>query len=141
MGTSDSVHVTIGLGDENMRRLIGFLIGIGTGALVGATVAILLTPESGKDLRSELRSRMEGFRRERGNTTGTQLTKRAAQQSGSFYIQIFLLPKGIAISCSLAGETRGAHHHQGYVVYITTNIQGDVERIILWHVQNLHGGL
>lgn len=64
MGTSDSVHVTIGLGDENMRRLIGFLIGIGTGALVGATVAILLTPESGKDLRSELRSRMEGFRRE-----------------------------------------------------------------------------
>lgn len=47
-----------------MRRLLGFLIGIGTGALVGATVAILLTPESGKDLRSDLRSRMEGFRRE-----------------------------------------------------------------------------
>lgn len=47
-----------------MRRILGFLIGIGTGALVGATVAILLTPESGKDLRSELRSRMEGFRRE-----------------------------------------------------------------------------
>jgi gas vesicle protein len=47
-----------------MRRLIGFLVGIGTGALVGATVAILLTPASGKDLRSDLRSRMEGFRNE-----------------------------------------------------------------------------
>jgi gas vesicle protein len=47
-----------------MRRLFGFLIGIGTGALVGATVAILLAPASGKDLRSELRGRMEGFSNE-----------------------------------------------------------------------------
>ncbi len=47
-----------------MRRLIGFLVGICTGALVGATVAILLTPESGKDLRSDLRNRMERFRGE-----------------------------------------------------------------------------
>ncbi len=47
-----------------MRRLIGLMLGIGTGALVGATAAILLTPASGKDLRSELRGRMQRFSNE-----------------------------------------------------------------------------
>jgi gas vesicle protein len=47
-----------------MRRLLGFIIGIGTGALVGATVAILLAPASGQDLRTELRSRMQRFGKE-----------------------------------------------------------------------------
>lgn len=47
-----------------MRRLVGFLLGIGSGVLVGATAAILLTPASGQDLRSELRSRMERFSNE-----------------------------------------------------------------------------
>ena len=44
-----------------MKRLLGFLLGIGTGALVGATAAILLAPASGQDLRSELRGRMQRF--------------------------------------------------------------------------------
>lgn len=47
-----------------MRRLLGFLLGIGTGALVGATVAILLAPASGQDLRTELRGRMQRFSNE-----------------------------------------------------------------------------
>ncbi len=44
-----------------MRRMFGFLIGMFVGALVGSTVALLLTPESGDELRGELRTRGEGF--------------------------------------------------------------------------------
>ena len=44
-----------------MRRMFGFLIGMFVGALVGSTVALLLTPEFGDELRGELRSRGEGF--------------------------------------------------------------------------------
>ncbi len=40
-----------------MRSMFGFLIGVFVGALVGSTVALLLTPESGEQLRDELRSR------------------------------------------------------------------------------------
>jgi gas vesicle protein len=44
-----------------MRKMIGFMIGAFLGALVGSTVALLLTPESGDELRGELRTRGEGF--------------------------------------------------------------------------------
>jgi len=44
-----------------MRRMFGFMIGAFVGALVGSTVALLLTPESGDELRSDLRLRGEGF--------------------------------------------------------------------------------
>jgi hypothetical protein len=44
-----------------MRKTFGFLIGIFVGALVGSTVALLLTPESGSELRSEIRARGAGF--------------------------------------------------------------------------------
>ena len=44
-----------------MRRMFGFLIGVFVGALVGSTVALLLTPEAGDELRAELRQRGEGF--------------------------------------------------------------------------------
>ncbi len=44
-----------------MRRMFGFMIGIMIGALVGSTVALLLAPESGERLRTELRARGEGF--------------------------------------------------------------------------------
>lgn len=47
-----------------MRRIFSFLLGTASGALVGATLAILLTPASGEDLRSELRSRVTNFRDE-----------------------------------------------------------------------------
>lgn len=44
-----------------MRRMFGFLIGIVVGALVGSTVALLLAPESGEQLRNEIRARGAGF--------------------------------------------------------------------------------
>ncbi|HLE73631.1 MAG TPA: YtxH domain-containing protein [Anaerolineales bacterium] len=44
-----------------MRRVFSFLLGTASGALVGATLAILLTPASGADLRSELRHRVTKF--------------------------------------------------------------------------------
>jgi len=40
-----------------MRRTFGFLIGIFVGWTVGSTIALLMAPESGENLRSELRAR------------------------------------------------------------------------------------
>ncbi|HSA99053.1 MAG TPA: YtxH domain-containing protein [Anaerolineales bacterium] len=44
-----------------MRKILGFLIGVTVGGLVGSTIALLLAPDSGTQLRAELRSRGEGF--------------------------------------------------------------------------------
>jgi gas vesicle protein len=44
-----------------MRRLFSFLLGAASGALVGATIAILMAPESGEDLRTDLRKRIGRF--------------------------------------------------------------------------------
>ena len=44
-----------------MRKIFGFLIGVMVGGLVGSTIASLLAPESGGQLRLELRSRGETF--------------------------------------------------------------------------------
>jgi gas vesicle protein len=41
--------------------MFGFMIGVFVGSLVGSTLALLLTPESGDDLRSELRLRGDSF--------------------------------------------------------------------------------
>lgn len=47
-----------------MKRLLSFLLGAASGALVGASVAILMAPSSGDDLRGELRSRFGRLRAE-----------------------------------------------------------------------------
>ena len=44
-----------------MRKTFGFLIGILVGALVGSTIALLLAPESGEELRAQLRERAQNF--------------------------------------------------------------------------------
>ncbi len=44
-----------------MRRMFGFLIGIMVGGLVGSTIALLMAPESGEDLRNQLRERGQVF--------------------------------------------------------------------------------
>ncbi len=40
-----------------MNKVFGFMIGIVVGGLVGSTIALLLAPESGEELRSQLRER------------------------------------------------------------------------------------
>ena len=44
-----------------MRRMFGFLIGIAVGGLVGSTIALLMAPEAGEELRSQLRERGQNF--------------------------------------------------------------------------------
>jgi gas vesicle protein len=44
-----------------MKRMFGFLIGILVGSLVGSTIALLLAPDSGEKLRSQLRDRGQNF--------------------------------------------------------------------------------
>jgi gas vesicle protein len=44
-----------------MRRFFGFLIGVMVGALVGSTVALLLAPQGGEDLRVRIRERGANF--------------------------------------------------------------------------------
>jgi gas vesicle protein len=41
--------------------MFGFLIGVFTGALVGAVMALLLAPESGETLRGQIRDRGQNF--------------------------------------------------------------------------------
>jgi gas vesicle protein len=45
----------------NMRRMFSFLIGVLVGALVGSTIALLMTPESGEQLRGQIRERGQAF--------------------------------------------------------------------------------
>ncbi|MGD8406812.1 MAG: YtxH domain-containing protein [Anaerolineales bacterium] len=44
-----------------MRKMFGFLIGTFVGALVGSTIALLLAPDSGDELRAQLRERGQNF--------------------------------------------------------------------------------
>lgn len=41
-----------------MRRVFSFLLGAAMGGAVGATIALLLTPDSGDALRAQLRERI-----------------------------------------------------------------------------------
>ncbi|MDD5467930.1 MAG: YtxH domain-containing protein [Anaerolineales bacterium] len=40
-----------------MQRIISFLSGLAMGALVGATLALLLAPSSGEQMRTQIRER------------------------------------------------------------------------------------
>lgn len=44
-----------------MRRIFGFLIGVLVGGLVGSTIALLLAPEPGEELRAQVRERGQSF--------------------------------------------------------------------------------
>ncbi len=62
-----------------MRQVFGFMMGIMVGALVGSTVALLLAPDSGQSLRSELRGRGEALMadvRQAAETRRIELTNR-----------------------------------------------------------------
>jgi gas vesicle protein len=53
-----------------MRKTLGFLIGAIVGGLVGATLALLFAPESGNELRAQIRDRAQTF--------GTEVRQAAA---------------------------------------------------------------
>ena len=55
-----------------MRRMISFFIGVVLGGLVGATIALLFTPESGSELRDMLRQRAESLSSEVRQAAGTR---------------------------------------------------------------------
>jgi gas vesicle protein len=44
-----------------MKRMFGFLIGVFAGAMIGSTIALLLAPESGEELRAQIRLRGQNF--------------------------------------------------------------------------------
>jgi len=41
--------------------MFGFMIGILVGSLVGSTIALLMAPESGEELRGQIRDRGQSF--------------------------------------------------------------------------------
>ena len=45
-----------------MQRMLSFIAGAVTGALVGATLMVLFTPASGESIRSDLRNRIFAMR-------------------------------------------------------------------------------
>lgn len=55
-----------------MRKMFGFMIGIVVGSLVGSTIALLLAPDSGEQLRGELRERGLAFQVEIRNAADTR---------------------------------------------------------------------
>jgi gas vesicle protein len=44
-----------------MRTAFGFLMGVVVGGLVGSTLALLIAPEPGEQLRADLRARGQNF--------------------------------------------------------------------------------
>jgi len=72
-----------------MNRTFNFLFGALIGGLVGATVALLLTPASGEELRSQMRMRAENIR--------ADITEAAAERRAELEQQLSALraPKKI----------------------------------------------
>ncbi len=50
-----------------MKRAMSFIVGAVLGGITGATLAILLTPYSGDDLRGQVQSRVDRIRQEMEN--------------------------------------------------------------------------
>jgi gas vesicle protein len=55
-----------------MRKFFSFLMGTVMGALVGATVALLLAPESGEELRGSIRQRFMALQEELGEVAASR---------------------------------------------------------------------
>ena len=50
------------LKETSMQRMLSFIAGAVTGALVGSTLMVLFTPASGQSIRSDLRNRIMSLR-------------------------------------------------------------------------------
>lgn len=55
-----------------MRRTISFFIGVVMGGLVGATIALLFAPDSGADIREQIRERAESLTNEVRRAAGSR---------------------------------------------------------------------
>ena len=78
------------IADPNDGDMFGaFVLGIAVGALVGAAVALLLTPVSGSEARRKLTEKAEKMRRDSGSEwdahTGTENGKTAYQAPAPTY--------------------------------------------------------
>jgi gas vesicle protein len=62
-----------------MKRMMSFLIGAALGGLAGATLAILLAPYSGDDLRNQVQARVDRIRQEMENAANTRRAELEAQ--------------------------------------------------------------
>lgn len=62
-----------------MRRIANFMSGTFFGALVGATIAILLAPSSGDELRDTAQGRLTGFLDEVRNAAADRRAELEAQ--------------------------------------------------------------
>jgi gas vesicle protein len=58
-----------------MRRILNFLSGILLGSFVGATIALLLTPSSGQDIRHNIQNRYIEIRDEIQSAAETRRTE------------------------------------------------------------------
>ena len=58
-----------------MRRFVSLIAGALCGALVGSVTALLLAPESGEDLRNQIRQRTENFRDEVKEAYGARVAQ------------------------------------------------------------------
>jgi gas vesicle protein len=58
--------------ESMMRKFFSFLMGTVMGALVGATVALLLAPESGEELRGSMRQRFMALQEELGEAAASR---------------------------------------------------------------------
>ena len=62
-----------------MRKVLGFFIGATIGGMVGATLALLFAPASGKEVRSQINERTMAFAadiRQAANTKRIELQER-----------------------------------------------------------------
>jgi gas vesicle protein len=55
-----------------MKRMMNFLVGAALGGLVGATLAILLAPYSGDELRNQMQTRVDQVRQDMEKAANTR---------------------------------------------------------------------
>ena len=79
-----------------MRKTISFLIGVFSGAMVGAAVAILLAPSSGQELQVQMRTRVQGLIEEG--------RRAAAARRAELEIQLDAFKRGDPVAIETATE-------------------------------------
>lgn len=62
-----------------MQRVLSFLAGTLTGALVGATLMVLFTPASGETIRSDLKNRVQRLQEEMQGAASSRRAEMEAQ--------------------------------------------------------------